>query len=1314
MRSIVLAIIATSGFSFFSATTPRAAPLWTDIDSSRVALRGERQIKPDKGRTVALNYAGMTQLLEGAPREQDVAAPDSAFEIELPMPEGGFARYRVVESPVMAPELAARYPMIKTYLGQGIDNPTTTARFDLTSRGFRAQVIASTHTSYIEPFQLNDTGSYVVFNKADYPLDREPMRCSVTGAEVKSKPNLLSKNSVAALASGANLRTYRLAVATTGEYTAAFGGTKLDGLSAVVTTINRVNGIYERELAVRMQIVANNDLLIYTNGLTDPYTNSDSFAMLGQNQNTLTTVIGNANYDIGHVFTTGGGGVASLGSVCSATRKAQGVTGLPTPRADTFDVDFVSHEMGHQFDGEHTFNSESGNCGNDNRSPSSAYEVGGGSTIQAYGGSCNPQSVQGSSDDYFHRVSLDQMLAFTTTPGGGATCGVLTSTGNTPPTVTTPAAFSIPRDTPFKLTASGSDANGDTLTYNWEQFDLGPLTTGPTFSDTGSGPLFRNFAPTTNPTRTFPSLRYILNNANVVPDVPTALEGTTSPLYFAGERLPSTSRALNFRVTARDNRAGGGGTNDAATAVTVVATAGPFAITAPNTAVSVTAGNSLLVSWSVASTTAAPISTANVQIALSTDGGYSFPTILAASTANDGSESITIPSGTPSTTRARIRVAAVGNIFFDISDADFTITGSNTVPTLNVTGSVSATQGGLTSATVVATVSDMQTPAANLTVSVSDVPSELIVVATNNNGSVTLSVTAACSLYAPRLGSRTYPILLTVADGAGGTTTSPVNINVSANSAPAVGNYGNTIISRGNSFTAIPAAAVSDANNNITSITVSPTSLPGSASGTNVSIASNGTITVNTDGTTTTGTYLIRAQITDSCGATRLREFSAQVIPPGAFLQYVSNQLPTVNGIIERGECNQLNVSLGNIGNAAATGVAATLWSATPGVLVTQPSTTLPNIATGQTQATASPFQISTSNSFVCGADANFTIVANHGGGNSPGVFSFSLPTGTTSTVFSEAFDSVAVPNLPLNWTTARTGATPPAFWTTTTAAVDTAPNAVFSNGEDSVASNSLISPAITLPASSGGASISVRHAWDFEDGYDGGVLELSTDGGVTFNDITAPAVGGVFLNNGYGFTISAGDGNPIAGRTAWSGLQASYLTTTVQLPPALNGQTIRLRFRAGWDVSVAIAGANWRIDGVTVLSGRTCPTAGTGVCSAPALLNIDDSSSPDIYSTATDGALLVRYLFGLRNTSLTQNATGTSPQRDATQIATHIATNLARFDVDGDGAVLATTDGVLIVRRLLGLSGAALTTGVRVGNRSDVEIGNAIDALRP
>lgn len=1289
-----------------------AAPLWTDVSSRTVASVGKQDIVPAKARTMALNFPEMQALLTAAPSEHDVPVTESKFLLELPISDGGFATYRVVETAVMAPELASRYPMLRTYLGQQVDEPSTTVRFDLTNRGFRAQVIANTHTSYIEPFQRGDTQHYNVFNKADYPLDREPMRCEVTGAEVRAKPNLLSRNDVSLLASGANLRTYRIAVAATGEYTVALGGTKLDGLSGIVTTMNRVNGIYEREISVRMQIVANNDLIVYTDGATDPYTNNNGSTMLGENQANLTSVIGNANYDVGHVFSTGGGGIASLGSVCSASNKARGVTGSGTPRSDGFDVDYVAHELGHQFDGDHTFNGTTGSCGG-NRSAGSAYEIGSGSSIQAYAGICAATNIQAVSDPYFHRQSLDQLLAFTTT-GGGATCGVLTPTGNTPPTVTTPSAFSIPQSTPFQLTASGSDANADTLTYTWEQFDLGAGNATSSLAGVTSGPMFRSFAPSRSPTRVFPSLRFILNNANVVPDL-APLEGTTTPDFFAGERLPADGRTMNFRVTVRDNRPGGGGTEFASTQITTVAGAGPFAITSPNTSATTwAAGATQTVTWNVANTNTAPINTSNVDIALSVDGGFSFPHSIASNVANTGSYSFTLPATIAATTKARVRVSAVGNVFFDISDANFSITSTNSAPNISVSGSINVTQGGAAVTTQVATVSDAQQAAGTLSLSLSNVPLGISATASNNNGNVSLTASADCTVYAPTFGSKPYPLLLTVTDSTGATNTATVNLVITGNSMPALGTYNNVSIVSGGSSTVVPSAPITDANGNLTGSSVTPTTLPGSAPGVNITVAANGNVTVNTDTNTTPGTYVVRVQATDSCGAARIREFTATVVPVGAFLQYASNTLPTGNGVIERGECNALSVSLNNIGSATATAVTATLWSNTPGVIITQPSATFPDIATTTTQSSSAPFQVSTSNAFACGGDANFTLVVNNTGGNSPRTVTFSVPTGVTAPITAESFDSVTAPALPSGWTTQLTGATPPAAWATAATGADTAPNVAFTNGVTTVATNSLVSPPINVPVAATAATLTFRNAWSFESGYDGGVLELSTDGGTTFNDITSPAVGATFVSGGYTSTLSNQFSNPIGGRAAWSGAQSTFITTTVQLPSSLNGQTIRLRFRAGWDDSTSTAGANWRIDGLSLVSGRTCVAAGPGACVAPAILNVDDSAAPDVYASATDALILMRYLFGVRDAALIANAVGTNPQRSAAQIATHISNNLARFDVDGDGVVRPHTDGLMIYRRLLGLSGSALTAGAKNSTRTDTEIANAIDALRP
>ena len=446
--------------------------------------------------------------------------------------------------------------------------------------------------------------------------------------------------------------------------------------------MTRVNGVFEKDFGVRMTLIANNDLVIYTNASTDPYSAAAAGSGGAWNQElqtTLTSVIGNAGYDIGHLFgaSGGGGNAGCIGCVCVNPTggvplgKGSGFTSPADaiPQGDNFDIDYVAHEMGHQFGANHTFTFS-------NEGTGVQMEPGSGNTIMGYAGITGSTDVQPHSDAFFHAVSIQQVTNYIKT----TTCQTNTATGNSVPTANAGLDYTTPKGTPFMLTGASTDANGDPLTYCWEQMNSGaPATTMPSVTAT-SGAAFKSFIPSTSPVRYFPQLS-------------TVKTGATS---WTWEAVPNVARSLSFRYTVRDNRAGGPANNSDDMIVTVNATAGPFSVTAPNTAVSWTAGTSQTVTWNVAGTTANGVNTANVDILLSTDGGNTYPVTILAATPNDGTQAITVPAN-PGTTN-RIMVKGTNHIFFDISNANFTITGGGpdtqapTAPTnLTASGTTSTT-----------------------------------------------------------------------------------------------------------------------------------------------------------------------------------------------------------------------------------------------------------------------------------------------------------------------------------------------------------------------------------------------------------------------------------------------------------------------------------------------------------------------------------------------------------------------------------------------------------------------------------------------
>ena len=609
-------------------------------------------------RRLQLNQEALQRLLASAPPEFSERSRQSPLVLTLPLPDGTLARFKVVESTIMTPDLAARLPQIKTYQGQGLDDPAMTARFDWSPQGLHGIILSGSESFFIEPQTAGDTSHYLTYDARSVEQEKGRVACTVNETATTLKQQAAAEfagGAKAEVTAGAQLRTYRTAIATTGEWTQQYGqGNVNTAAMAIVTMMNQINAIFEKELAIRFNVI-NNQAIIYTDAATDPFANESAGAELRVTQQTLDQAIGNANYDVGHLFgtTTGFSGIAGLGVVCSETRKGEGLSLVGGMLTRPINVLGLAHEIGHQFNAAHSFNGTTTGCAA--RSERSAWEPGSGTTIMSYVGSCDAENLQQSTDPFFHIGSLEAMSAYIT----NNTCANIVNTGNNPPTVNAGANFTIPKETPFALTATGNDPDGDAVTYSWEQLDLG--APGPPNTDDGqTRPLFRSFAPTANLARTFPQMQYVL--AGNLPLTYQAPRGT----FLVGESYATTTRTMNFRVTARDNRANGGGVNSGAMQINVRSEAGPLVVTAPAADVRLAPGSQQTVTWNVANTNAAPISAENVRLTLSTDGGVTFPTVLAESVPNNGQAQITLPTVAPTAT-ARIKVEAVGNVFFNVS-----------------------------------------------------------------------------------------------------------------------------------------------------------------------------------------------------------------------------------------------------------------------------------------------------------------------------------------------------------------------------------------------------------------------------------------------------------------------------------------------------------------------------------------------------------------------------------------------------------------------------------------------------------------------
>ncbi len=556
-----------------------------------------------------------------------------AKQLTLPLPDGGEVTFTLEAYDLLPADLAAKYPQIRTFRGHNPSRPLDTGRFDLGPQGFHAMFSHQGKMVFVDP--LRNAEGYAVYYQQDAHSRLDEEADKVLGAQV-------SKLARKVQVDGNARKRYTIAISATGEFTQYHGGSRVLAMAAIATLLNRVNQVYQRDVGAEFVLATGNDEVVFTNPATDPFDNNDNDAQTNIGVQALYfTNMKLGNFDIGHVLNTGGGGLAGLAVLCT-NQKSSGMSGSATPVGDAFFVDYVAHEIGHQFGADHTFNGTSGSCGGGNRVASQAYEPGSGSSIMAYAGICGEENIQANSDPYFHSKSIEQMRSHMATY---PSCGTALTLGNSTPQAVAGRDYVIPANTPFALNGTGSDLDGNALLYNWEQIDLGTeSSSAATMIDDGTRPLFRFVAPTPSPERILPSL-------------PSLLSGTLAK----GDAWQTTNRDLNFRLTVRD---GQGGVASDDMKVQVVKTSSVFRITNPFYGVTLTPGASQALAWDVAGTDQAPISCSKVDISVTQDEGANW-TMLAAGQSNNGAATVTLPANL--TSSVRLKVACSDNIFFTIS-----------------------------------------------------------------------------------------------------------------------------------------------------------------------------------------------------------------------------------------------------------------------------------------------------------------------------------------------------------------------------------------------------------------------------------------------------------------------------------------------------------------------------------------------------------------------------------------------------------------------------------------------------------------------
>ncbi len=664
MKKIPLLSLFCCGW-IASLSAQSAPSFFQPIAESAVVLRSvaPRAVMPSAYTTYQLQLSALQSKLQSAPWEFTPAARQHTCTIALPMSDGTMEDFAVWQVAMMAPELAAKAPYIHTYGGESLLTPGKTVRFSTTVRGFRAMIMRpDLGTEYVEPYAWGQLDYYVAFDRATLPLN--PHRGLTTGVVPGNTPPTVSPDEYpytpqvedrGTLFDPVKLRIFRYVAACTGQFAQDHGGTLESALSAVVEYTNMVSATYERDIDMRLQLVGNNDKVIYLDPDTDPYTGLEVGDWMSQNPAIINTKIGSANYDVAHVYARyiqgGAIGVAgAIGNTCTPSKAAGCSAGNGNNDYGDGFLGVIGQEVGHQTGGGHTWNRCDGGGG---RQGATAFEPGSGSTIMSYAGACGSDNVQGNSDLYYHAGSIEEIRTYFLNFQGA--CGSDMTTDNLAPVVTLPYPndFYIPISTPFVLDGSATDGDGDAMTYSWEGIDAGPES--PLGQPTGNAAIFRTRPAVDVSYRYFPRLNTVLANGSDIT-----------------EQLPTYTRDLTFRLTVRDNRTNGGGVGWADLAFHAFEGAGPFLVQYPNVStITWHVGEYANVTWDVANTDKSPVNCKKVNIRLSTNSGQTYPVMLAANVDNDGSQTVLVPANIGPF--ARVRIDAVDNVFYDISNQNFKI-----------------------------------------------------------------------------------------------------------------------------------------------------------------------------------------------------------------------------------------------------------------------------------------------------------------------------------------------------------------------------------------------------------------------------------------------------------------------------------------------------------------------------------------------------------------------------------------------------------------------------------------------------------------